>query len=539
VSVSDASTGRRMHSDVAAGARPVAGMPLLGLSGERIAQLGQQICGTAETVTTTAPFTGEPLAVLPQSTADDVATAYRLARNAQRSWVAVSPDERAKPFIALHDLAVGNIELMNIIQAETGKSRNSAFEETLDLAGLALYYGRKAPEFLAPRRRKGAIPLATKTRELRQPKGAIGIISPWNYPLSLGICDVIPALLAGNAIVHKPDTQTALTALAARELLIKAGLPADLWQIVVGDPATVGEPIIAGADHICFTGSTAAGRSIAQAAAQRLIGCTLELGGKNPMLVLHDANLKKAAKGAARACFSTAGQLCLSIERIYVAEPVFDKFLELLVSRTRALRLGSGPGFDYNIGTLTSQRQLDIVKRHVEDARSKGATVVAGAKARPDLGPYFYEPTILTDVTPDMELYSNETFGPVVSVYPFTTEEEAIEHANATEFGLNASLWTRDVGRGQKLAEEIRCGTVNINEGYGAAYASNDAPMGGMKSSGQGRRHGEHGILEYTELQTIASQHVVGFDPLPGVSTRVNAKLLEAFYRAMKRLRIR
>lgn len=489
----------------------------LHLRPERIASLSRGVRGGAEFVITTAPFTGQVLARLPQSSAQDVAHAYAAARIAQQHWAARTPAQRAAPFVALHDRVLGNSELIDIIQAETGKARNSAFEETADVAGLALYYGRHAKKLLAPRRRRGAIPLATRTQELRQPKGVVGVISPWNYPLSLGICDVIPALLAGNAVVHKPDTQTALTALAARELLVGAGLPADLWQIVVGEPAEIGQPLIDQADHICFTGSTAAGRRIAAEAAQRLIGCTLELGGKNPMLVLADANVKKAAKGTLRACFSSAGQLCLSIERIYIADAIYDDFVQLFAGHTRALRLGSGPKFDYDVGSLTSQRQLDIVERHVADARSKGADVLAGGRARPDLGPYFYEPTVLAGVTAEMEVYANETFGPVVSLYRFSREDEAIAMANDSEFGLNASVWTRDPRRGRKIGSQIRCGTVNINEGYGAAYCSNDAPMGGMKASGQGRRHGEHGLLEYTELQTVASQHLIGFDPLPGV----------------------
>ncbi|MVU80717.1 aldehyde dehydrogenase family protein [Nocardia sp. ET3-3] len=495
--------------------------------------------GTGPETTTTHPVTGGPLATLRQSTGADVVVAFERAAKAQLAWANLSPRERAKPFLALHDLVLGNPELIDVIQAETGKSRNSALEETLDIAGVALYYGRHAPKFLAPRRRAGAIPVATQTRELRQPKGVVGIISPWNYPLSLGAGDAIPALMAGNAVVHKPDTQTTLTALYARELLIRAGLPEDLWQIVVGEPDAVGDQMIASADHICFTGSTGAGRAIAQAAAARLIGCTLELGGKNPMLILGDADITKAVKGAVRACFSTTGQLCLSTERLYVADSIYDAFMAEFVQNTRKLVAGSGPAFDYDIGTLSLPRQFDRVVEHVSDARAKGAQVLSGGQPRPDLGPWFYEPTVLTDVTPEMTVYRTETFGPVVSVYRFRDEDEAVSMANDSEYGLNASIWTRDVGRGRRLASRIRCGTVNINEGYGSAYASNDAPMGGMKASGQGRRHGEHGLLEYTELQTVGSQHLIGFDPPPGLSVERNAHLLIAMYKLMKMLRIK
>jgi acyl-CoA reductase-like NAD-dependent aldehyde dehydrogenase len=257
------------------------------------------------------------------------------------------------------------------------------------------------------------------------------------------------------------------------------------------------------------------------------------------MIVLDDANLDKAAKGAARACFSTTGQLCLSIERLCVDEKVYDEFLAKLVAKAEKIRLGSGFDFGYDVGSLTSQRQLDIVTKHVEDARAQGATVHTGGRPRPDLGPFHYEPTILAGITPEMELYANETFGPVVSICPFPTDDEAVALANDTEFGLNASIWTRNIARGRRLGERIRCGTVNINEGYGSAYASHDAPMGGMKASGQGRRHGEHGLLEYIELQTVASQHVIGFDPAPGVSLKQQARILTASYRLMKKLRIK
>ncbi|MGQ4618946.1 succinic semialdehyde dehydrogenase [Nocardia sp. R7R-8] len=504
-----------------------------------IGRLTGRLAGNGPETTTTDPVTGAPLATVRQATEADVAEAFHRARKAQLAWADVPVGRRAEPFLALHDNVINNQELIGVIQAETGKSRNSAFEETLDIAGVALYYGRRAHRFLAPRRRAGAIPLATRVRELRRPKGVVAIISPWNYPLSLGAGDAIPALLAGNAIVHKPDTQTVCTALLARQLLVEAGLPEELWQIVVGEPEVVGDTLIDYADHVCFTGSTSAGRRIAEAAAARLIGCTLELGGKNPMIVLADADIGKAVTGAVRACFSTSGQLCLSTERLYVADAIYDEFVSAFVANTAKLRLGSGPGFDYDIGTLTLRRQFDRVHEHVEDARNKGARVLVGGQPRPDLGPLFYEPTVLTGVTADMTVHRTETFGPVVSLYRFRDPDDAVAMANDSEYGLNASVWTRDVGRGRRIAERIRCGTVNINEGYGAAYASNDAPMGGMKASGQGRRHSEHGILEYTELQTVGSQHLVGFDPPRGVSVERNAALLTATYKLMKVLHLK
>ncbi|HEV7648576.1 MAG TPA: succinic semialdehyde dehydrogenase [Actinophytocola sp.] len=498
-----------------------------------------QLTGTGPTATAYTPWTGEPLVDMPTSTAADVATAFTRARAAQARWAATPPAERARVFVRYHDLVLRNRQLMDLIQVQTGKTRFVAFEETVDVAGMALYYGRNAPAFLEPRRRKGGLPFATRVTELRHPKGVVSVISPFNYPLSDGICDVIPALMAGNGVVFKPDTQTALTPLHARELLIKAGLPAALWQIVVGEPEDIGAALVDGADHVCFTGGNAAGKRIAEAAASRLIGATMQLGGKNPMLVLADADLDKAVPAAARAAFVSGGQMCLCAERIYVHESLYRTFLGRLVAHARTMRLGAGLNFDYDIGSLSSRRQLEKVVRHVDDAVAKGATAEFGGRARPDLGPCHYEPTVLTGVTADAEIFTAETFGPVVSVYSFADEDEAVKRANATEYGLNASIWTRDLARARALAVRIKSGAVNINEGYVSTHISYDAPMGGRKASGYGRRHGEQGLLSLCDVQIVASQHGISFDPKPGVTHEQQARQVTTIYKIMKALRLR
>ncbi|MBB6350502.1 succinic semialdehyde dehydrogenase [Nonomuraea muscovyensis] len=489
----------------------------------------------------TAPFTGEPLAELPVSSADDVSAAYAKARAAQAEWAARPVAERVRPFLRLHDALLDRRgEILDIVQNETGKARKHALEEVLDVAGCALYYARRAPRLLAPRRRQGVFPVATRVAELRRPKGVVALITPWNYPLSLGVTDAVPALLAGNAVVHKPDTQTALSALWTIDLLAELGMPRDIWQVVLGEPADIGDALLDGADYVAFTGSTRGGRKIAEEAAKRLIGCSLELGGKNPMLVLDDADLDHAVQGAIRACFSNAGQLCLSIERLYVHASVFDAFAERFAAQVRAMKLGPGHDWSVQMGSLTSRRQLDAVTAHVDDALAKGATLLAGGRARPDLGPLFYEPTVLTGVTQDMELCRNETFGPVVALHPFASDDEAVELANDTIYGLNASVWTANLARGRALAGRIKAGTVNINEGYGSAWASYDAPMGGMKASGLGRRHGAEGLLRYTEAQTVASQASwLGFEPPAGVPYEKWAGVLSTTLKTMRRLRLK
>ncbi len=490
-----------------------------------------------EVVPIEMPATGNVLGYVPHAVADDVAAAAAAARSAQPGWGRRAADERSKVLLRFATLVLDRQdEVLDLIQLENGKARRHAFEEVIDVAQVSRYYARTAPRYLRPHRRAGAIPALTQTWEYHHPKGVVGIISPWNYPLTLGISDALPALAAGNAVITKPDSQTPYTALWAAELLEEAGLPKGVLSVVTGSGSELGAPVIANSDFLMFTGSTQTGRTVAAQAATRLIDYSMELGGKNAILILADADLGKAVPGAVRAAFSNTGQLCISMERMYIDTAIWDEFVPRFVKATKSLRLGHSLDYKSDIGSLISAKQLEIVVRHVQEATSKGATLLAGGKARPDIGPYFYEPTILTDTSPEATLYAEETFGPVISLYRVGSVDEAIERANDSCYGLNFSVWTRNARLGRDIASRLEAGTVNVNEAYAAAWASVDAPMGGWKDSGVGSRHGEHGILKYTNAQTVSIQRLLPIAPTSFLPPAAYAKAMTAAMRSLQRL---
>lgn len=502
-----------------------------------VATLTRLLTGTGETVVVRAPGTGTELGVVPTQREDEVAHVVASARAAQHDWVRWPVRERARVIRRFSELVHQQREaILDVIQAETGKSRVHALEEVIDVVLGAAHDARTAPGTLRERGRGGAFPVLTRTTEVRHPKGVVGVIAPWNYPFTLAATDAVPALLAGNAVVIKPDAQTPFSALTVLRLLREAGLPDGVMQVVTGPGETIGPALIDVVDFVMFTGSTATGTTVAQRCASRLIGCSAELGGKNPLLVLEDADVDRAAEGAVRASFSNAGQLCISIERIYVAEPLADRFTAAMVAATARLRLGVGYSWDLDVGSLVSAAQLARVQRHVDDAVARGARVLAGGRARPDLGPYVFEPTVLTDVPEDALLAREETFGPVVSITVTRDDDESVARANDSDYGLNASVWGSS-HRGGRVARRLAVGTVNVNEGYAAAWASHAAPMGGWKSSGLGRRHGREGLLKYTEAQTVATQRLLPIAPWPGMSNAQYARFIGAAAGVLRRVR--
>lgn len=464
----------------------------------------------AGTATHHAPWTGAPLATLPVSTPGDVARAARAARAAQRRWAAVPVRRRAGLLLRVHDLLLSRqSDVLDLVQLENGKARAAAFEEVADVALVARYLGLRAPALLAPERRPGLVPGLTSVRVRHDPVGVVGVVAPWNYPLSLTLGDVLPALAAGDAVLLRPDPQTPLTALWAVELLEDAGMPPGLVQVVLGDGPVVGAAVADHVDHLVFTGSTATGRVVAAGAGERLVPTTLELGGKNAMYVADDVDVEAAAEGAVRACFGGTGQLCVSVERLLVHEAVADAFLAAFVRRTRALRVGVGLDYRSDVGSLTSAEQLARVVEHVEDALSGGARVLAGGRHRTDVGPYVYEPTVLEGVGQEARAFREETFGPVVAVQRVASDDEAVAAADDSAYALHASVWTRSARRGEAIAARLRAGSVAVNDGYQASWGSVAAPQGGRGDSGWGRRHGREGLLALTATRTVAVQHGV------------------------------
>jgi len=487
-----------------------------------------------------SPIDGGVIADVPVSDPSDVTEAFGVARRAQRQWAALPLQERNRIILRFHDLVLEHRdEGLDIVQWETGKARKDALEDLLDVCVTARHYARDSARLLRPRRVRSPFPGMISVTRYQHPKGVVGIIAPWNYPLTLAVSDAIPALLAGNTVVVKPDTQTTLTALWVLRLLHLAGLPSGVLSVVAGDGAELGPVIVDNADFVMFTGSTRVGRLIAEQCGRRLIGCSLELGGKNALIVRADADVERASEVAVRAVYANSGQLCIAMERIYVHRDIYDRFVPRFVERVKAMRVRVMVGWGSDMGSLISARQLHTVQSHVEDAVAKGATVLAGGRPRPDLGPYVFEPTVLADVTEDMIVCRHETFGPVVSIYPIDSDDQAIARANDSDYGLNASVLTSDLRVGRQMAARIHAGTVNVNEGYAPAWAATRAPMGGMRDSGLGRRHGDEGLLKYTESQTVGVQRILGFGPPFGWSDRRWGDSLTLTVKAMKKLGVR
>ena len=463
------------------------------------------------------PATGEILHQFDAASDSDVNAAVAQARAAQPAWNALGVHKRVsilRDFQRL--LHEKKSEVAALITREAGKPMVEALlTEVMVVLDATRFCVENAFDFLREQPvPHGNLAMKTKTgRILREPHGVIGIISPWNYPFSIPATESLSALVTGNAVVLKPSELTSLNALQLASLLHQAGVPKDIFQVVVGDGGVGSALLNAPIDKLVFTGSVGTGKRIAQAAAARLLPVVLELGGKDPMLVLDDADVDVASSGAVWGAFANCGQACLSVERCYVHRSLYETFLDACVEKAKRLRVGNGMNPQTEIGPLIYERQLRNVETHVEGARAQSARVLAGGTRLPQLGPNFYAPTVLADVSHAMHIMREETFGPVLPVMPFDTDDEAIRLANDSDYGLAASIWTRDRARGEALARRIQVGTVMVNDAL-ACFGISEAPHGGVKASGMGRTHGRFGLEEMVQIKYVDSDRLPGMKPV-------------------------
>lgn len=452
------------------------------------------------------PATLEKITELPVAAPAEVTQAVERARKAHFVWSRTPLAERSRLFYRLRDMLLDEGEqLADILTAETGRPRAEVYgNELFYLCDAIGSWAKKSDRYLRPEKIRPHFPLL-KTKKVIStyaPRGVVGIISPWNFPLTMTLGEALPALMAGNAVVIKPSELTPLSAIFGAEIAAKAGFPENLLQVVTGDGAT-GEALIDCADMIAFTGSVETGKRVMRRAAERLIPISLELGGKDPMIVLKDADLDRAAGACVWGALMNSGQICTSIERVYVEAPVYQSFVDKVVARVRAIRQGASES-EVDIGCMTSEEQLKTVASQVDEAVSRGARALTGGRRRPDLPGYYYEPTVLVDVDHSMKVMTEETFGPIIPLVKVRDAEEALRLANDSRYGLSGSIFTRDRALAQRLAEEMQSGSVSINDSL-VPFIVADAPMGGRKDSGFGYRHGAEGIRKFCQQKTVVT----------------------------------
>lgn len=457
------------------------------------------------------PATGETLQSLDCAGAAEVQATVARARGAQPQWKALGMRKRIEILRDFqHRLHDKKTDVARLITREAGKPYVEALlTEIVVVLDAARFLIDNAYQLLRSEPvSHGSLAMKTKSGYLvREPYGVIGIVSPWNYPFSIPSTESLAALVSGNAVILKPSELTSLCALELRFLLHAAGVPKDVFQVVVGDGSTGVALVQSEINKLIFTGSVPTGKRVSQAAAARLLPVVLELGGKDPMIVLEGADVDVASSGAIWGAFVNAGQACLSVERCYVHRSMYDKFVDACADKARKLRVGDGMDPQTDIGPLIHERQLQIVESHVKDAVAKGARILTGGKCLPELGSNFYAPTILTDVTHSMLIMREETFGPVLPIMPFDSEEEAVRLANDSEFGLAASIWTRDRAKGEVLAHHINAGTVMVNDVV-SCFGISEAPHGGVRASGLGRTHGKLGLEEMVWVKYVDSDRL-------------------------------
>jgi acyl-CoA reductase-like NAD-dependent aldehyde dehydrogenase len=488
------------------------------------------------------PATGAVIRTLPVTSPDDVRAMAERARAAQPGWEALGFEGRGRVLRRMQKWVVDNADqVVRTIVEETGKTHEDASVVELAYGAGALgFWAKHAPDYLADEKVRTSNPfvLGRKLVVRYRPVGVVGVIGPWNYPMTNSFGDAIPALAAGNAVLLKPSEVTPLTSLLLAEAFRECGMPDNVLQIPIGGAET-GTALIDAVDFVMFTGSTATGKKVMARAAETLTPVALELGGKDPMIVLADADIERAANAATYYSMQNGGQTCVSVERVYVEAPIYEKFVDAVTERVKALRQGppAGPG-SVEVGAITFAPQLEIIRRHVEQARDAGARITTGGHVGTGAG-RFYEPTVLADVDHTMSAMTEETFGPTVPIMKVADAEEAVRLANDSDYGLGASVWTKDLARGEAIARRIESGYACVNDAN-VNYFAYELPMGGWKSSGLGVRHGAAGIRKYTRQQAIlvtrlAMKRDVHFFPYTARTTNLLGRLTKLLYGRGKR----
>jgi acyl-CoA reductase-like NAD-dependent aldehyde dehydrogenase len=495
-----------------------------------------------DTIEVENPATGQVIKRLPVTSPDEVRVLVDRARTAQPAWEALGFEGRGRILRRMQKWVVDNAEkVVQTIVDESGKTYEDASVVELSYGAGALgFWAKHAPEYLSDEKVRTSNPfvLGRKLVVRYRPVGVVGVIGPWNYPLTNNFGDAIPALAAGNAVVLKPSEVTPLTSLLLADAFRECGLPENAIQVAIGG-ADTGTALIDAVDFVMFTGSTATGRKVMSRAAETLTPVALELGGKDPMIVLADADIERAANAATYYAMQNGGQTCVSVERVYVEAPIYDTFVDAVTDKVKALRQGppAGPG-TVEVGAVTFAPQLDIVRRHVEEAREAGARITTGGHVREGQG-RFFEPTVLADVDHTMSAMREETFGPTVPIMRVADADEAIRLANDSPYGLGASVWTKDLARGEQVARRIDSGYACVNDAN-VNYMAYELPMGGWKESGLGVRHGASGIRKYTRQQAIlvtrlAMKRDVHFFPYSARTTKLLGRLTKLLYGRGKR----
>jgi acyl-CoA reductase-like NAD-dependent aldehyde dehydrogenase len=452
------------------------------------------------------PATGVETGRVPVVLPEEVRAVVARAREAQRDWARLSISERSRFILKAREIVLAQMdEIAQLISRETGKPIPEATSmEVVPTLDLMFYFATKTAKLLKPTKVNiGQYQLMGRSSKIiYKPLGVVGIISPWNFPWATPLDEVVMAVMAGNAVVLKPSELTPLSGLKIAEVFAQTNLPAGLLTVITGDGSTGAALVEAGVDKIMFTGSVTTGKRVAEAAAKHLTPVVLELGGKDPMIILEDAHIENAARAAIWGGFCNSGQACASVERLYVHESIAPQFVAEVVKQTAVLKQGPPDQDEVDLGAMTNERQLEIVEEHIADAVAQGAKVLTGGHRVNNSRGWFHEPTVITDVNQSMKLMRDETFGPVLPIMTFKTDEEAIRLANDTVFGLTACVFTSGVSRGRRLAERIDAGTVMVNEVV-YTHALAQTPWGGVKQSGYGRTHGRLGLLEMVTPQHL------------------------------------